>query len=134
VKKESTTAPATTLPPVSRTAPAVTRLSTPTVTAAPAPPADPFATARRAEHARRGETEEQCEALLAAIKVPREDGSGWTAPELQETGRGLGISELEVQAALDVLEGQGFVERSVAQEQLRWHPRQMSATQRIIVP
>jgi len=90
--------------------------------------------ARRAEHTRRGEIEEQAEALIARLRVPKEDGGGRSFAEILTIGRDLDMDEEEVMTALDVLEGQGFVERSIAHNQLAFHPRSVLATQRIVVP
>jgi hypothetical protein len=106
--------------------------ATPTVKAsAPAPPADPFAAVRKAEHALRGRLEEQYEAILEVLRVGNEDGSGKSWDQIKAA---VSLADEELTAGLALLEVQGFVDRSTSAAGLGWHRRTVSPTQRIVIP
>jgi len=87
----------------------------------------------RAARASRGDLEENCYDLLDLIRVPNDDGSGKTLDQLRAETK---LSDEELFAALDQLEGQSLIERSVAQEKdLVYHARPgIPATPAIVIP
>lgn len=90
---------------------------------------------RRAVRAARGsrdDLEDNCYEVLDAVRVLNEDGSGKSLDQLHaETG----LSLADLHAALDQLEGQNLIERSVSREKtLVYHARPgIPATPAIVI-
>jgi hypothetical protein len=112
-----------------------------------APPSAPFPVSpiepgmsvkeqRRAVRAARGSRDDladNCYEALDAVRVPNDDGSGKSFEQLRaETG----LSEEDLHAALDQLEGQNLVEHSVAYgTTLVYHARPgIPATPTLVIP
>jgi len=89
--------------------------------------------AAREARASRDDLEENCYDVLDIIRVPNPDGSGKSLDQLRAETK---LSDEDLFAALDLLEGQGLLERSTARgETLVYHARPgIPATPALHVP